>query len=108
MKNLVYILMLAILLSGCATVSSVSPKLSLGMSKQEVLAKCGRPTQIGAVQGADGRTFETFTYREMLSESFVGGSQTPFYTYVYFVDGKVIYYGNNPNMPAMPNVEQRR
>lgn len=106
MKKIIYLLVIAALLIGCATVSRVTPRLSLGMTKKEVLAKCGRPYQSSAVEGYDGKIYETFTYKETLRETFMG-DQTPVYTYVHFVDDKVVYYGGSPKMP-IDQIQQSR
>ncbi len=97
----VVLLILCVLLSGCVTTSAVTPKLSLGMTKQEVLAACGNPRQSGAIQTQDGRILESFEYKEspLLEPASKDLSIT---TYVYFEDGKVIYYGGNPTMPTEP------
>ena len=100
MKKLICLLVLVMILSGCATVSSISPKLSLGMSKQEVLEKCGRPFQAGVIPNNNKEVLERFTYKEIETLMFFGGRPKSTYTYVYFADGKVIYYGSNPNMPT--------
>lgn len=102
MKKLIYFLGVVMLICGCATTSAVTPKLSLGMTKQEVLAKCGNPTQSGAIKDKEGRTLESFMYRETLYEMPLpmGGYAPPAITYVYFIDGKVIYFGSNSTVPT--------
>ena len=102
MKRLIYLFIFAMFVSGCATTYSFTSKLSLGMTKQEVLAKCGNPFQAGAVKGNDGRTYETLTYK--FYDMFTGEITT----YVFFTDGKIVYYGGNPNMPNEPSVEQKK
>lgn len=104
MKRL-FALLLCLGLCGCATTSSVTPNLSLGMTKQEVIAKCGNPTQAGAIQGKDGKAYETFMYRE---EGLITARDSIITTYVYFADGKVIYYGGNPNMPTEETEGQKK
>ncbi|MDP8261915.1 MAG: DUF2845 domain-containing protein [Candidatus Ancaeobacter aquaticus] len=100
MKRLICLIAVIIMVSGCATTSRVTPKLSLGMTKEEVLSKCGNPVQSGAVQGQDGKALESFMYRESLYSEVTGYKLVPTITYVYFVDNKVIYYGSNPTMPT--------
>ena len=90
MKKLVGLLVLVMVVSGCA----VTPKLTLGMAKQEVLTKCGTPKQSGTMQDKNGQILESFIYDE--------GFWSPnggVVTHVYFADDKVIYYGSNPGMP---------
>lgn len=104
MKKLIYLFVMLMLVSGCATVSQVTPKLSLGMTKEEVIAKCGNPTQSGALKDKDGKVLESFMYRETLYQGALGqgGYASPITTYVYFEDGKVVYYGN-PNPTSEPS-----
>ena len=83
--------------SGCVT-TSVSSNLSLGMSKEEVLAKCGKPFQAGAIKDSKGQLLESFHYKQQTKLS---PTAVPIETdtYVYFTDGRVVYYGNSPSMP---------
>jgi len=104
-KIILAIISLTIILHGCATTSRITPKLSLGMTKQEVLRKCGNPLQSGALKRENGKMVETFIYKEKIffteETSILRGN--PLNTYVYFEDGKVVYFGGNPNMPKMEN-----
>lgn len=104
MEKIIGLLILAVLINGCVTTSSITPNLAIGMTKQEVIAKCGKPMQAGAVKDKDGRILESFMYREILSQGTLGlgGYAPPVITYVYFADGKVVYYGN-PNPPTEPS-----
>ena len=108
MRKAIALLVLVLLISGCATTSSITPKLSLGMTKQEILAKCGQPFQAGAVKGSDGKTYESFMYKENICQTSVGiGTFTPVITYVWFSDGKVVYYGGNPNIPTEEIINEK-
>lgn len=104
MKRTIFLLITILFLSGCATTSVVAPKLRLGMTKEEVLKACGNPTQSGAIQDKDGKVLESFMYREALYGGALGlgGYAPPVVTYVYFADGKVVYYGN-PNPSTEPS-----
>ena len=95
MKKLICFLILVMLVSGCgATTSKLTPKLALGMTKQEVLAKCGTPRQLGAMQTKDGQVIENFIYEEGRFWNIHGLINT----YIYFIDGKVVCYGGDPTM----------
>ncbi|MBM3252797.1 MAG: DUF2845 domain-containing protein [Candidatus Omnitrophica bacterium] len=98
MKKLLLIL-LCLGLVGCATTSKITPNLSLGMTKQEVIAKCGQPLQKSAIKGSDGKTYDSFVYKETIYQNAAAiGAASEVITYVNFADGKVIYFGN-PNPP---------
>ena len=79
--------------SGCATSSTVSSKISLGMTKQAVIAACGKPFRSGSRMGENGRAVEAITYQETLYRPFQYPNTETLYTNVYFVDGKVVQYG---------------
>lgn len=101
MKKLIYLFVMAILVSGCATTSSITPQLQLGTTKDEVLKKCGQPIQVSATKDKDGKVMETFMYRETLYGNIIAprAETTVLITYVNFEDGKVVYFGN-PNPPT--------
>jgi hypothetical protein len=91
------LLFLCALLFGCTTISRVSPRLNLGMTKAEVLKKCGPPRQAGAMKDNDLQIIETFKYTEL--PFFHSASTEPITTYVYFLEGNVVYYGPSPRLP---------
>jgi|GEM_PF-3638295 len=100
------LIFLCALLSGCATVSRVSPQLNLGMTKEEVLKKCGTPRQAGAMKDGNLRIIETFKYTEF--PFFHSAATEPITTYIYFSEGKVIYYGPSPRLPKELIIEHKK
>ncbi|UCG35276.1 MAG: DUF2845 domain-containing protein [Candidatus Omnitrophota bacterium] len=102
MKRLICLFIMLIVLSGCATTSVITPKLALGMTKEEVLKKCGRPLRSGAMRGEKGEVLETFVYEETLFRQ----GQAWITTYVYFQDNEVIYYGAEPIVSEYETVEK--
>lgn len=66
-------LLLAILLAGCATPAKHMTRISLGMSKEQVVQKLGNPTVArGAIRNKFDQTVEVWEYRLALPEDKVG------------------------------------
>lgn len=84
MRKLVAIVLLA---TACATTSKEMNRLTLGMSKAQVIAILGSPKSTGA----EGDT-ETLNYR--LPEHSVGSFDDPYF--VLLQAGKVVRYGPVP------------
>jgi hypothetical protein len=94
MKKLLFIILCLVLIA-YATTSPVTPKLASGMTKKEVITKCGKPAQTGEIKDKNGRTLESFIYKE----TSIFDPENPVITYVYFADDKVIYFGSDPSLP---------
>ncbi|MBI4991434.1 hypothetical protein HZB96_05065 [Candidatus Gottesmanbacteria bacterium] len=82
MKKLIYIFIMALLIAGCATAAKMN-RLSVGMSKDEVIKVMGNPNSQKASEGV-----ECLEY--YLSNSMMGDTGT---YWVMMKDGKVIQYG---------------
>ena len=82
MKNFCFIVTLAFLV-GCATSGRIN-RISLGMSKQEVVKTMGPPTSTSATHGVE-------YLRYLLHEIDAFDQGTPYF--VRIVDGKVDAYG---------------
>ena len=111
MKKKYFLLILFLLLSGCVTASKITPKLSLGMTKQQVLQNCGRPYKSGAtIDPKTGETIEALTYREFIYDSAAGDLVTPPPTFIniYFKDGKVVQYGEGADWKTLSDYEGER
>lgn len=83
MKKLICFLIPVILISGCVAMANRINVVKIGMTREEVINKVGKPVS----KGAQGAT-EYFNYR--LFENYWGYPQ-PYY--VRFVDDKVDSYG---------------
>ena len=96
MKKSIYFCMVALLVAGCATTESsrITSKLSLGMTRGEVLRKCGKPYASGAAFDPDtGVSKEYLVYKETI---YPGDNYRPYealMTSVFIVDGQVVQYG---------------
>jgi hypothetical protein len=64
-KTICIILLCSFLVNGCATVSTKKlERISLGMSKTEVVEKMGKPTVVkGNIRNKYGQTIEVWEYR---------------------------------------------
>lgn len=106
MKTFIHLILLFALIS-ITQAASVSTKLTLDMSKAEVIKKCGKPFQVAAFE-----KYEVLTYREipfgarlsamgsaLQGQSARNPSDSATYTYVYLLDEKVVYFGNSPELP---------
>jgi hypothetical protein len=100
MKTTIPILVLAALLGGCATAPRMT-RLSLGMTKPEVIRILGKPVSSSATDGV-----EYLNYR--LSET--GNDRTWDVTKPYFVqlkDGKVTAWGRHGDFDTVSSPEIR-
>ena len=86
-----------VLCVGCATVSGIAPKLSIGMTKEEVLKQCGQPyTMAATIDKSTGRPLEALAYRERVKQTTDGlfnPGSGEIITNIFLIDGKVIQYG---------------
>ena len=107
MKYLVLVLFICGFACGCATTSKVSPRISTGMTKDEILRICGNPLS----SEAQSDNSELLVYKESIYETPVGQWQTmnpadTLYTYITLENGKVaryiterVYYQRQPVSP---------
>ena len=104
-------LLLALLLAGCATPAKHMTRISLGMSKEQVVQKLGNPTVArGAIRNKFDQTVEVWEYRLALPEDEVGSkTATTIVTFgigaflfadrdmknywLYFVEDKLVRWG---------------
>lgn len=108
MRNLV-ILIVIVMLAGCATTSKVAQNVTLGMTTQEVLKSAGKPFSKNAYQDASGNTIEEWSYRETTWDD--GGwswDRTILNTVLTFQNNKLTSFGKTgeawkTRVPA-PNV----
>jgi len=103
MRKLIYLFVMVILVSGCAS-SSVMPwgiektrnnlmKLEINMSKQQVLEIMGSPYKREAYLTPDGKALEFLIYLTQYTDS--GSIPDTDTTPICFVDGKVTGWGRN-------------
>lgn len=79
-------LILPVLLIGCATAHKMN-NISLGMTKQEVIQKLGRPVSTSAQSGVE---YLNYRFAET-DDDYFDGNYSPYY--VRIVEGKVESYG---------------
>jgi nitrogen regulatory protein PII-like uncharacterized protein len=84
--KIIAILLLCLSLSGCATASKIN-SIGLGMTREEVVAKMGRPVSTSAIEGTE---YMNYSLSETFDDEFYG-RYTPYY--VCIRNGKVISYG---------------
>ena len=84
MRKIVILLVVVILISGCVTPASRTNRLSLGMTKSEVIAAMGNPISTKA-KAEEGEWLEYWLD--------VGGWESQRY-WVILKDNKVVQYGN--------------
>ena len=104
-------LLLAIIFVGCATPAKRMTRISLGMSKEQVVQKLGNPTVArGAIRNKFDQTVEVWEYRLALPEDQVGakvaftvftvgfgafvlGKRDMKNYWLYFVEDKLVRWG---------------
>lgn len=103
MRQVFILVCLIILLAGCVTTSSITSKLSLGMTKEQVLQVCGRPYRTGAmIEPQTGDTIETLTYESyrngrsgaVATILLADGNPNIAFINVYLKNGKVVQYNS--------------
>lgn len=105
-KYLLFLLSLFIV-SGCAT-TRITPKISLGMTKKEVIKLCGEPYKTGATIER-GEKLEAFTYQERALYSPQYGLFSPYsFIHIYFIDGKVVQYVGDKDWMTLSDYEGER
>lgn len=84
------VLMLAVLLFGCATSSRAINRLSVGMTKDQVICKMGQPTSTAATEGME--VFKYKLHKPEMGDLFVSDFDYSTY-FVRFVNGHVDSFG---------------
>jgi hypothetical protein len=104
------LLLVSILVCGCATSSRITPGISVGMTKEEVLHVCGKPFSSEA-RASDS---EVLVYKESIYETPLGQWKTlnysdTLYTYITLENGKVIRYNTEKityqSQPVSPQAQ---
>jgi hypothetical protein len=109
MQYSISLLLVSILACGCATTSRVTPRISTGMTKQEVLSVCGNPFSTEA--RADN--LEVLVYKESIYDTSIGqmtmNPADTLYTYITLENGKVIRYNTEKityqSQPVSPQAQ---
>jgi outer membrane protein assembly factor BamE (lipoprotein component of BamABCDE complex) len=86
MKQSIAVLIMALLLGGCATAHKIS-SVQLGMTKDDVISVMGKPISVSAQGGAE---YLNYALSETDDDAFMGWTK-PYY--VRLIDGKVESYG---------------
>lgn len=110
MRKHIILLIAILILAGCATTSQVTSRISLGMTKQEVIKLCGQPYKFGATIDTDGEPIEAITYREYIYSNSLGYATPPppTFTNIYFKNGKVVQYGSGNDWKTFADYEGER
>ena len=114
MKKLILLLIIVSLLplAGCASVAKrearaerkakariiMGSNLKLGMTKDEVIALCGQPSQMGSMMQKNGKPLDSFFYLKTKYNGWTGATRTKDF-FIYFEDDKIVYYGGAPIVP---------
>ena len=86
-------LLLVILLVGCATPAKHMTRISLGMSKEQVVQNLGNPTVArGAIRNKFDQTVEVWEYRLALPKTVWSQRDMKDY-WLYFVEDKLVRWG---------------
>ena len=85
-------LLLVILLAGCATPAKHMTRISLGMSKEQVIQNLGNPTVArGAIRNKFDQTVEVWEYRLRIGDHFIGPGIKNYW--LYFMEDKLVRWG---------------
>ncbi|MFH1698792.1 MAG: hypothetical protein ABH882_07020 [Candidatus Omnitrophota bacterium] len=106
MKKLIYLFVLAMLVSGCAAFanSRMTPKLSLGMTKQDVLKIGGQPYKAAAtIDKKTGEPTEVLTFRE-----YICCPADYLYVVTHFKEGKLVQFGDRSDWMTAADYEGER
>lgn len=80
------ILLAAVLMAGCATAGKMN-RVSLGMTKANVISQLGSPASTSAEEGVEYLTYHFYT----TDNDALRSTTTPYF--VKIVEGKVVSYG---------------
>jgi len=87
MKKLLVLLVVVLMVGGCVTMASKINTVSLGMTKQEVIARLGDPDSMSAIKDIE---YMNYTFRESLALG-----TFPEKYFVRLRNGKVDAYGRH-------------
>lgn len=88
-------IIIGLLVQGCATTTKVLSRISLDMTKSEVVQKIGEPTSVrGSIKNKYDQIIEVWEYRLYQYPGAIEGL-TPFYNlyWLYFVNDKLVQWG---------------
>ncbi len=86
-------LLFAFLLAGCATPAKHMTRISLGMTKEQVIQNLGNPTVArGAIRNKFDQTVEVWEYRLALPKTVWSQRDMKDY-WLYFVENKLVRWG---------------
>lgn len=103
MSKIFFLLMVCFVFIGCATSSRIT-KISLGMTKEDIIAAYGEPHSTKVEQDSEtGETIEVLTYKESLYDTPVGQMgfkpSAKHYTTISLTDGRVADYNTRVYAP---------
>ena len=85
-------LLLVLLLTSCATPAKHMTRISLGMTKEQVIQKLGNPTVArGAIRNKFDQTVEVWEYRLRIGDPFIGPGIKNYW--LYFMEDKLVRWG---------------
>lgn len=110
--NKYLLFLLTLFFFSCATASRITPKLYIGMTKEDVIKACGRPYKAGARYNPEtDETIEAISYRESFYETPIGNWVNPpkeSIVHIYFKDRKIIQYGAGLDWTTKADYEGER
>jgi hypothetical protein len=89
------IIILLLIMHGCATTSKVLLRISLSMTKSEVISKIGEPNSVrGSIRNKYGQVIEVWEYRFYQYSGAIEGL-SPYYDlyWLYFVNDTLVQWG---------------
>jgi len=98
--RILYFLIGLLLISGCATAHKMN-RISLGMTKEEVIQAMGPPISVSAREGVE---YLNYSLSETASDDFHGWT-TPYF--VRIINGKVEAYGRKGDFDSTKTPEQK-
>ena len=107
MKKLIMVLSL-VLLAGCATTRGITSQLEIGMTKEEVLKKCGQPYKISAskskAKNGEDVLVTAFVYKVDWWDQ-MDYSRPENFLEICFVNGKITQWGTGYGWKTVADYE---
>ena len=130
MKNAAYVMLLSFMLAGCSTSQGILRKVSLDMTKEQVINKIGSPKAVReAIKDKSGHTIELWEYslstrqagefyQDVIFTVGTAGIAAPMAVsrskeqvqsyWLYFYDGKLVQWGQEGAQPGDWKVNEKK
>ena len=86
---LILLLVVLLLFVSCKTLSSVADNVKVGMTKQQVIDKCGTPASIGVAEGKEYFIYDSLYYSAGFTSAYMD------FVISFDANGKVDAYGQH-------------